>query len=121
MRNSVPPLSIRQQFGFVWRLLPLVGLALAALLFRVWKVLEMDQLRNQVFRATRTCASFEGELQIEQGTYLSRTAFGRIERAGREQGLVWPDSSLGLIVADPRLAERDPSLEWQNRGREEGP
>jgi hypothetical protein len=119
MARPVPPLSIREQFGFVWRLLPLVSVAIAALLFRVWKVLETDQLRTRVFKTTRICASLEGELQIEEGFYLAQTAFGRIERAGREMGLVWPDSNVTRLVVDPRLVQRDHNLEWLDRSREQ--
>ncbi|MDP2361427.1 MAG: hypothetical protein Q8O14_11885 [bacterium] len=111
MARPVPPLVIREQFGFFWRLLPLLAVVVTALLFRVWKVLETDGLRTQVFRTTRACSSLEGELQIEQGFYLSHTAFGRIERAGRALGLVWPEQSPHLIVVDPGLARHDLSLE----------
>jgi hypothetical protein len=121
MARAVPPLRIREQFGFFWRLLPVLGLVIAALLFRVWKVLETDELRARVFKATRACASLEGELQIEQGLYLSQTAFGRIERAGLELGLAWPDSGLGQIVADPDLVARDSSLDWLDSRREARP
>jgi len=119
MARPVPPLSIREQFGFVWRLLPLVSLGIAILLFRVWKVLETDQLRTRVFRATRSCASLEGELQIEEGLHLAQTAFGRIEKAGRGMGLVWPDSNVTQVVVDPRMVRRDQDLEWLDRSREQ--
>jgi hypothetical protein len=122
MARRVPPLSIREQFGFFWRLLPFVGLLVAVLLFRVWKVVEADDLRAQVFKSTRNCASLDGELQIEQGLYISRTAFGKIEKAGRELGLIWPpDSGRGLIVADPALVAGDRSLQWLSRPRETRP
>lgn len=118
MARQVPPLSIREQFGFVWRLLPLVSLGIVILLFRVWKVLETDQLRNHVFNATRVCASLEGELQIEEGVHLAQTAFGRIEKAGRELGLAWPDSNVTQVVVDPRLMRPDADLEWLDRSKE---
>lgn len=121
MARAVPPLIIREQFGFFWRLLPFLSIALAILLFRVWKVLETDELRTQVFKATRSCASLDGELQIEQGQYLSQTAFGRVERAGRELGLAWPDSGVTQLVADPRWTSRDRGMDWLDSRREELP
>lgn len=122
MARPVPPLSIREQFGFFWRLLPYVGLAVALLLFRVWKVVEADDLKTQVFKASRHLASLEGELQVEEGLYISRTAFGKVEKAGRELGLIWPpDSGRGLIVADPALVQGDPALRWLSRTREARP
>jgi hypothetical protein len=121
MARVVPPLSIREQFGFFWRLLPFLGIVVAALLFRVWKVLETDELRTHVFKQTRACASLDGELQIDRGFYLSQTAFGKIERAGVELGLAWPDSGVFQIVVDPRQVIHDPDMDWLDSRREQRP
>jgi hypothetical protein len=120
MPRPVPPLRLREQFGFLARFTPLLGLALVGLLFQVWKGIETDALRSQVYHAARRCASLDGVRQQEDARRLTLTAYARLEPAAAALGLAWPEQASGrIIVAAGRMEHADPETAQRLPLREE--
>lgn len=104
MSRSVPPLRLRDQFGFLARFAPVLGLILAAVLLQIWKGIRTDELRSRLFHEQRRVASLEGIRQQEHARYLTLTAFARLEPAAARLGLEWPEQPCRrIVVADGRM------------------
>lgn len=120
MSRSVPPLSLRDQFGFLARFAPALGLALAAVLLQIWKGVETDDLNSRLFHARRRSASLEGVRQQESARHLTLTSYARLEPAAAALGLVWPDRpGERIVVAEGRMERVAPEHSTELPPREE--
>jgi hypothetical protein len=96
--SRTKPIMVKQQFSFLNRSWPLILVAATVILFQIWKNVEADSLRSQIFKAKRTCASYQGENQQLKIQYELLRSVSRISEQASTLGLVFAEKPAAEIV-----------------------
>ena len=99
------PLRISEQFGFLWRLLPVLLLGVSLLLVKVWKEVALGDLGRQVFTMRRELAVLEARHMQLDTEYRELASFARIEREAREHLGMYHGATAGDITLRADLLE----------------
>ncbi len=104
-KQNVGALRISEQFGFLWRLLPVLLFGVSLLLVKVWKEVALGDMNRQVFALRGQLAALEARHMQLDTEYRELTAFARIEReAAQRLGMVY-GSTAGDIELRAGLVE----------------
>ena len=95
------PIAVKQQFSFLNKSWPLIFVVATLILFQIWKNVEADSLRSQIYRAKRECASYQGENQQLLVQYELLCSVSRISKQAAGLGMVHADRPAELIAVDP--------------------
>jgi hypothetical protein len=110
MTRRLAPLQIQQQLGFFGRFTPWIVIGIFVSLFHVWKDVEADRLRTDLFSTQRYLVSSQGEYLQVQAKHSSLISLAHLEVQAVGLGMVWPDATGQSLRCDSHMHRGLPEI-----------